>query len=150
MCSAHSNRLPFLQPKWRTRSTTECRSTVSSIDGYSRVQESDVLALPDANTFEVLPWADAKGAEARVFCDIAKLDGTAFDGDPRQVLKRNLNAAREKGYSFYIAPDIEYFYFAPPDGTNKPIHLMRVASSISPPPTSQVRCAKKPFAHSKP
>ena len=95
----------------------------SSIDGFSRVQESDVLAIPDANTFEVLPWADAKGAEARVFCDIAKLDGTPFDGDPRQVLRRNLRAARDKGYSFYIAPDIEYFYFAPPDGTNKPVFL---------------------------
>ncbi|MDA0193076.1 MAG: glutamine synthetase family protein [Actinobacteria bacterium] len=95
----------------------------SSIDGFSRVQESDVLALPDANTFEVLPWADAKGAEARVFCDIAKLDGTPFDGDPRQVLRRNLSAARDKGYSFYIAPDIEYFYFAPPDGSNKPVLL---------------------------
>jgi glutamine synthetase len=95
----------------------------SSIDGFSRVQESDVLAIPDANTFEVLPWADAKGAEARVFCDIAKLDGTPFDGDPRQVLRRNLSAARDKGYSFYIAPDIEYFYFAPPDGTNKPVLL---------------------------
>jgi len=95
----------------------------SSIDGFSRVQESDVLAIPDANTFEVLPWADSKGAEARVFCDIAKLDGTAFDGDPRQVLRRNLSAARDKGYSFYIAPDIEYFYFAPPDGMNKPVLL---------------------------
>ena len=79
----------------------------SSIDGYSRVQESDVLAIPDPNTFEVLPWADSKGAEARVFCDIAKLDGTPFNGDPRQVLRRNLSAARDKGYSFYIAPDLE-------------------------------------------
>ena len=95
----------------------------SSIDGYSRVQESDVLAIPDPNTFEVLPWADSKGAEARVFCDIAKLDGTPFNGDPRQVLRRNLSVARDKGYSFYIAPDIEYFYFAPPDGTNKPVLL---------------------------
>ncbi len=95
----------------------------SSIDGYSRVQESDVLALPDANTFEVLPWADAKGAEARVFCDIAKLDGTPFDGDPRQVLKRNLGLARDKGYSFYVAPDIEYFYLAPPDSSNTPVLL---------------------------
>ena len=86
----------------------------SAIDGFSRVQESDVLALPDPNTFEVLPWVDPKGAEARVFCDIAKLDGTAFDGDPRQVLRRNLNSARELGYQFYIAPDIEYFYFDPP------------------------------------
>ncbi|MEO8364145.1 MAG: glutamine synthetase family protein [Ilumatobacteraceae bacterium] len=86
----------------------------SSIDGYSRVQESDVLAIPDANTFEVLPWVDPKGAEARVFCDIAHLDGTPFDGDPRQVLRRNLDRSRKAGYSFYVAPDMEYFYFAPP------------------------------------
>ena len=95
----------------------------SSIDGYSRVQESDVLAIPDANTFEVLPWVDAKGAEARVFCDIARLDGTPFDGDPRQVLRRNLESARTKGYSFYIAPDIEYFYFAPPIPGQQPVLL---------------------------
>ncbi len=95
----------------------------SSIDGYSRVQESDVLAIPDANTFEVLPWVDAKGAEARVFCDIARLDGTPFDGDPRQVLRRNLESARKKGYSFYIAPDIEYFYFAPPVAGQQPVLL---------------------------
>ena len=95
----------------------------SSIDGYSRVQESDVLAIPDANTFEVLPWVDAKGAEARVFCDIARLDGTPFDGDPRQVLRRNLENARTKGYSFYIAPDIEYFYFAPPVAGQQPVLL---------------------------
>ncbi len=95
----------------------------SSIDGYSRVQESDVLAIPDANTFEVLPWVDAKGAEARVFCDIARLDGTPFDGDPRQVLRRNLEGARKKGYSFYIAPDIEYFYFAPPVAGQQPVLL---------------------------
>ena len=86
----------------------------SSIDGYSRVQESDVLAIPDANTFEVLPWVDPKGAEARVFCDIAHLDGAPFDGDPRQVLRRNLDRSRKAGYSFYVAPDMEYFYFAPP------------------------------------
>ncbi|MFM8903293.1 MAG: type I glutamate--ammonia ligase [Actinomycetota bacterium] len=95
----------------------------SAIDGFSRVQESDVLALPDANTFEVLPWVDPKGAEARVFCDIAKLDGTAFDGDPRQVLRRNLNAARAMGYQFSVAPDIEYFYFDPPTIDSRPIPL---------------------------
>jgi glutamine synthetase len=95
----------------------------SAIDGFSRVQESDVLALPDANTFEVLPWVDPKGAEARVFCDVAKLDGTPFDGDPRQVLRRNLNAARELGYQFYVAPDIEYFYFDPPTVDSRPVPL---------------------------
>ena len=86
----------------------------SSIDGYSRTEESDVLAIPDPNTFEVLPWVDSKSAEARVFCDIYNLDGTTFGGDPRQVLKRNLDAARSDGYEFLLAPDIEYFYFAPP------------------------------------
>ena len=58
----------------------------SSIDGFSRIQESDVLAMPDPNTFEVLPWSDPKSTEARVFCDVRQLDGSAFDGDPRQVL----------------------------------------------------------------
>jgi glutamine synthetase len=95
----------------------------SAIDGFSRIQESDVLALPDANTFEVLPWVDPKGAEARVFCDVAKLDGTPFDGDPRQVLRRNLNVARELGYQFYVAPDIEYFYFDPPTVDSRPVPL---------------------------
>ena len=95
----------------------------SAIDGFSRIQESDVLAIPDANTFEVLPWVDPKGAEARVFCDVAKLDGTPFNGDPRQVLRRNLNAAHKLGYQFYVAPDIEYFYFDPPTVDSRPVPL---------------------------
>ncbi|MCX6540085.1 MAG: glutamine synthetase family protein [Actinobacteria bacterium] len=92
----------------------------SSIDGFSRVQESDVLAIPDANTFEVLPWGDSKTPEARVFCDIHNLDGTPFEGDPRQVLKRNLAAARALGLTFFVAPDMEYFYFAPPQRGQAP------------------------------
>ena len=87
----------------------------SSIDGFSRVQESDVLARPDPNSFELLPWADADAPEARIFCDILNLDGTPFEGDPRQVLRRNLDRARQRGFSFYVAPEIEYFYFAPDD-----------------------------------
>ena len=84
----------------------------SSIDGFSRKQESDVLARPDAATFELLPWAEHDGPSARMFCDIENLDGTPFEGDPRQVLRRNLEAARAKGFSFYAAPDMEFFYFA--------------------------------------
>jgi glutamine synthetase len=86
----------------------------SSIDGFSRIQESDVLAIPDANTFEVLPWGEQKAAEARVFCNIHKLDGTPFEGDPRQVLHRNLTVAHDLGYQFLVSPDIEFFYFEPP------------------------------------
>ena len=84
----------------------------SSIDGFSRVQESDVLAMPDPNSFELLPWADPHAPEARMFCDIANLDGTPFEGDPRQVLRRNLDRARERGFTFYVAPEMEFFYFA--------------------------------------
>lgn len=95
----------------------------SAIDGFSRVQEADVLAMPDANTFEVLPWGDSKSVEARVFCDIHNLDGTPFEGDPRQVLRRNLSVARDQGYAFYVAPDIEFFYFAPPEPGKAPVPL---------------------------
>ena len=95
----------------------------SSIDGFSRVQESDVLAIPDATTFEVLPWSDPDGPEARVFCDIHKLDGTPFEGDPRQVLRRNLDAARKLGFTFYVAPDLEFFYFAPVEPGRRPTPL---------------------------
>jgi len=95
----------------------------SSIDGFSRVQETDVLAIPDANTFEVLPWSDPKGTEARVFCDIHHLDGSPFNGDPRQVLRRNLEKAYELDYQFFVAPDMEFFYFAPPERGLPPVPL---------------------------
>ncbi len=85
----------------------------SSIDGFSRVQESDVLAMPDPDTFEVLPWGDPKVPEARIFCDIHHLDGSPFEGDPRQVLRRHVQAAHDKGLTFYVAPDVEFFYFKP-------------------------------------
>src|SRR5262245_26560954 len=94
----------------------------SSIDGFSRVQESDVLAMPDPNTFELLPWGDAGAPEARVFCDINNLDGSPFEGDPRQVLRRNLDRARELGFTFFVAPEIEFFYFdATSNGTPRPV-----------------------------
>jgi glutamine synthetase len=92
----------------------------SSIDGYSRVQESDVLARPDANSFELLPWGIDDAPSARMFCDIANLDGSPFDGDPRQVLKRSLERARERGFTFYAAPDMEFFYFGSADPGQPP------------------------------
>src|SRR5215208_4621064 len=92
----------------------------SSIDGFSRVQESDVLARPDANSFELLPWADPAAPEAIMFCDIFNLDGTPFEGDPRQVLRRNLERARERGFTFYAAPEMEFFYFSNSDPSERP------------------------------
>ena len=83
----------------------------SSIEGFSRVQESDMLARPDPTTFQILPW---KGSEsvARMFCNIGMPDGEPFEGDPRSVLQRNLQRAAALGFTFYVGPEVEYFYFA--------------------------------------
>jgi len=84
----------------------------SSIDGFSRTTESDVLARPDLTTFELLPWYGEGHGIARVFCDIYNIDGTPFSGCPRQQLRKVLNGALEQGFTFFVAPEIEYFYFS--------------------------------------
>ena len=73
----------------------------SSIQGFARIDESDMLALPDPDTFQLLPWRPKKYAVARMFCDILKPGGQPFEGDPRYVLKRNLKRASDMGYTFY-------------------------------------------------
>ena len=95
----------------------------SAIDGFSRIQESDVLARPDAATFELLPWADPDEPSGIIFCDITNLDGTPFAGDPRQVLRRNVERARAAGFEMFCAPEVEFFYFASSDTTSAPVPL---------------------------
>ncbi|MHB8841366.1 MAG: glutamine synthetase family protein [Candidatus Aquicultor sp.] len=88
----------------------------SSIEGFTRIEESDMIAVPDPNTFALLPWSkDVK--VARMFCDIQTPDGDPFDGDPRYVLKRNLKRAAEMGYTMYVGPELEFFYFKDSNGT---------------------------------
>lgn len=84
----------------------------SSIEGFARIDESDMVALPDPNTFQVLPWRpqEQRGV-ARMFCDIYWPGGKPFEGDPRYVLKRNLKRAEDMGYTFNVGPELEYFYF---------------------------------------
>src|SRR5881397_1113415 len=88
----------------------------SSIDGFSRIQESDMVARPDPSTFQIIPWKSEEHV-ARMFCDIHNPDGTPFDGDPRYVLKRQLQRAAEMGFTFYVGPELEYFYFRDSSGT---------------------------------
>ncbi|MDP8959035.1 MAG: glutamine synthetase family protein [Actinomycetota bacterium] len=83
----------------------------SAIDGFSRVQEADMLARPDPATFQILPWRPDQPGVGRMFCDILSPDGDAFEGDPRWVLRRNLERAAELGYTFYVGPELEFFYF---------------------------------------
>ena len=83
----------------------------SSIEGFSRIEESDVIALPDPSTFQMLPWRPSEDGVARMFCDIMTPDGKHFEGDPRWILKKNLMKAKELGYTFCVGPELEYFYF---------------------------------------
>jgi len=95
----------------------------SAIDGFSRVQEADMLAHPDPTTFQILPWRDDQAGVARMFCDLTTPDDEPFEGDPRSVLKRNLQRAADLGFSFFVGPEIEYFYFA--DAGPSPVALDR-------------------------
>ncbi|WP_028661002.1 type I glutamate--ammonia ligase [Nocardioides insulae] len=90
----------------------------SSIEGFARVYESDMLAMPDPSTFQILPWRDQGPATARMFCDIVMPDGSPSYADPRYVLKRTLSKAAEKGFTFYTHPEIEFYLFKehPEDG----------------------------------
>ncbi|MGC9317404.1 MAG: glutamine synthetase family protein [Armatimonadota bacterium] len=84
----------------------------SSIQGYARIDESDMVARPDPDTFTILPWRPNEGAGVgRMFCDILTPEGEPYEGDPRWALKRNLARAAEMGFTMYVGPELEYFYF---------------------------------------
>ena len=87
----------------------------SSIDGFARVQEADMVAVPDAGTFQVLPWRPDSAGVARMFCDVVSPDGAPFEADPRFVLRRNLERAAELGFNVYVHPEMEFFLFAGQD-----------------------------------
>ena len=89
----------------------------SSIEGFARIDESDMIALPDPNTFCLLPWRPQEGGSvARMFCDIRYPGGKPFEGDPRFVLRKNLKRAHEMDYTFYVSPELEFFYFRDQEG----------------------------------
>jgi len=83
----------------------------SSIEGFARIEESDMIAHPDLNTFAILPWESKDYSVARMFCDIYTPDGRPSEADPRFVLKKNLAQAAKMGFTYYVGPELEYFYF---------------------------------------
>jgi glutamine synthetase len=89
----------------------------SSIEGFARIEESDMIARPDPSTFQVMPEHPARASSARMFCDIHMPEGNPFPGDPRYVLRQTLRRANEMGYTYYVGPELEYFYFREPGGT---------------------------------
>jgi glutamine synthetase len=83
----------------------------SSITGYQDIQESDMIAMPDASTFTLLPWRPSDKSVAKMFCDVMTPDGEPYVGDPRYILKRAMKKAQDMGFNFYVGPELEYFYF---------------------------------------
>ena len=88
-----------------------CMFDGSAIEGFVRDDESDMYLYPDLDTFEIFPWRPQQGKVARLICDVCRPNGTPFEGDPRYVLKKALNRARNMGYEFYAGPECEFFLF---------------------------------------
>ena len=84
----------------------------SSIDGFTRLEESDMIAIPNPESFALLPWRPTEQGVGRMFCDIVKPDGEPFEGDPRYALRRMTDKAAELGFTMYVGPELEFFYFA--------------------------------------
>ncbi|WP_286908741.1 type I glutamate--ammonia ligase [Clostridium sp. UBA1652] len=89
----------------------ECMFDGSSIDGFVRIEESDMYLRPDLDTFVIFPWRPQQGKVARLICDVYRPDGTPFEGDPRNILKKVLKEAEELGYSMNVGPECEFFLF---------------------------------------
>lgn len=89
----------------------------SSIEGFARIEESDVIARPDPSTFTILPWrSDDNIAVGRMFCDIHEPNGEHYAGDPRWALKRMINKSQEQGFTYYVGPELEFFFFKSSEG----------------------------------
>lgn len=88
-----------------------CMFDGSAIDGFVRIEESDMYLYPDYNTFEIFPWRPQQGKVARLICDVYRPNGEPFEGDPRYVLKKVLKEAERMGYTFHVGPECEFFLF---------------------------------------
>lgn len=96
----------------------KCMFDGSSIEGFVRIEESDMYLYPDLDTFEIFPWRPQQGKVARMICDIYRPDGTPFEGDPRFILKKAIKEAEEMGFSFNVGPECEFFLFQTDDHGN--------------------------------
>ena len=89
----------------------QCMFDGSAVEGFVRIEESDMYLYPDYDTFEIFPWRPQQGKVARLICDVYTVDGKPFQGDPRNVLKRAIQEAADMGYVFDVGPECEFFLF---------------------------------------
>ncbi|MGB8453440.1 MAG: type I glutamate--ammonia ligase [Anaerocolumna sp.] len=102
----------------------KCMFDGSSIEGFVRIEESDMYLYPDLDTFEIFPWRPQQGKVARFICDVYRPDGTPFEGDPRYILKKIVNEAKELGYTFNVGPECEFFLFNAEDNGEPTNHSL--------------------------
>ena len=117
----------------------------SSITGYAEIEESDIVAMPDWDTFKVLPWAQGSERTAFVFCDVLDRNYKPFEGDPRWVLRRQLERAKKLASTSTSAPSSSTSTSRTPTSPSSPT---RAATSTCCPPTSATTCASRPCARS--
>ncbi|MCI0786865.1 MAG: glutamine synthetase [Chloroflexi bacterium] len=110
----------------------------ASIEGFARINESDMRAFPDPTTFVILPWRPRQNAVARMFCDIRTPKGEPFEGDPRYALKRNLERLAKVGYTYYVGPELEFFYFKDSESP-QPLDKGGYFDQLSAPPAADLR-----------
>ena len=110
----------------------------SSIEGFARIDESDMRAFPDPTTFAMLPWRPRQKSVARMFCDIRTPAGDPFIGDPRLALKRNLERLAESGLTYYVGPELEFFYFQDADSP-EPLDQSGYFDQLSSQPAGDLR-----------
>ena len=89
----------------------KCMFDGSSVEGFVRIEESDMYLYPDYDTFEIFPWRPQQGKVARLICDVYTPDGKPFEGDPRWILKKVIKEAEDMGYVFEVGPECEFFLF---------------------------------------
>lgn len=89
----------------------QCMFDGSSIEGFVRIEESDMYLYPDLDTFSIFPWRPQQGKVARIICDVYRSNGEPFEGDPRYLLKKEIDRAKKLGYTFHVGPECEFFLF---------------------------------------
>lgn len=108
-----------------------CNFDGSSIEGFARIEESDMKLIPDPDTFVIFPWTDQGNRVARLICDVYTTDGKPFEGDPRYILKKTLAEATQMGYSFNAGPECEFFLFQTGPGGEPTTHTHDKAEYFS-------------------
>ncbi|MGL5151375.1 MAG: type I glutamate--ammonia ligase [Clostridium sp.] len=115
----------------------QCMFDGSSIEGFVRIEESDMYLRPDYDTFMIFPWRPQTGKVARLICDVYRPDGTPFEGDPRNILKKVLKEADDLGYKLNVGPECEFFLFQTDDKGNPTTKTQDMAGYFDLGPTDQ-------------